>query len=1591
MVSWNRKRLLGLVKTRLAPWLISAMVLLVGLSITLVLWQEAKENHVKNLNAALDYAADQTQTNILARLHAYETVMRGVKGFIDGSEKVSVSEFRSYVDALKIHEKKSGVLGIGLVTIVPFADKARHLEAIRKLELPNYKIRPEGERQVYAPITRMEPMAGDNLKALGLDVFAVPIARVAIERARDTNEVAITNHFTLVQDAGKSNVFSFVMYLPIFKAGANLNTLSSRRANIKGWVDVPFRINDLMAGLKGEFDQDIGLEIHDGNVVSSQSRMYHSEVKSSGYNLADGMLQTKRQLDFAGHTWTLLLNTTPEFESRVSNLHQSKIIAGAGAAFSIMLALLAWVLVKGQQVAMNRYLKLFKQSGSGVLVLNREHRILDANPAALKMFGYKRDEFLKLHLPKVLLGAEVDKINPVVESMMAGELHTGEWMHVRKNGTKFMAEVNARKLDSQTYFAILHDLTNRKRNEQRILRLNNLYQALSETNQAIVRMSDENDLFPLACKCAVNFGGMQTAWVGVLDEQSKLILPVATYGKGLDFLESLQISSRADIQEGQGPSGIAFRENHYVVVNNFLEDPLTQPWRAYSHQYGWNALGAFPIARNARPFAIFIVYSPEIDAFDKETIALLNEMSSDISFALDNFDREAQRCLAQDKLQLAQLEAAESRDRYRDLYEFAPIGYLSISKHGMITEVNWKVTSMLGVKRGDLNEQHFSQFVATEEKSRWQSLFLSMQDLDGGEELNFDIKLAHISGTVITANLNCLRMDDEIDQPVLRVAMLDVTELKRTEEEKQRADVRLQATIDAIPDLLFEIDVHGRYFSAHSPSKYLLPVPPEALIGKTVREVMSEEAANIVMSAIREADDQDRSQGKQFELALPSGQFWFELSVAKKPKVAGEDIRFIMLSRDVTERKQSELKLLESSASLAKAQASAHLGSWELDLTTMTGTWSDENFRLYDLDPELGAPSFAEYIVLIHPDDREMIIELQRQLPTLVGSIKFESRTNPSLGPVRTLSNSIKVIRDASGRAIRAAGTSLDITERKLAELEFRIAATAFESQEGMMVTDVNKVILRVNKAFTKISGYTAEEAVGQTPRLVSSGHHHEDFYTSMWQNIEASGYWEGEVWNRRKSGEVYPQHLTITAVMSDDGIVTNYVATFTDVTLRNAAEAEINHLAFYDVLTRLPNRRLLIDRLNHALSAGARLGWGGALLFLDLDHFKTLNDTLGHDVGDLLLRQVADRLTDCVREGDTVARLGGDEFVVMLEDLSKHPLDAASQAEIIANKILISISQPYQLGASSYQTTASIGVVLFSENEHSQDVLLKHADIAMYQAKKMGRNTLCFFDPNMQEAINTRAALEVDLRKALDNKQFELYYQIQVDRLGKALGAEALIRWIHPERGLVSPLEFIPLAEETGLILPIGQWVLETACAQLNAWQAIAQTHELTLSINVSAKQFYQSTFAKQVQAAVAQSGINPMRLKLELTESIMLENIEATITKMMELKNIGVKFSLDDFGTGYSSLQYLKLLPLYQLKIDRSFVREIAVDSSDQAIVRTVIAMADTLNLDVIAEGVETDEQRELLMSCGCNAYQGFLFGRPVPISQFNLSLKR
>ncbi|MES2582095.1 MAG: EAL domain-containing protein [Pseudomonadota bacterium] len=477
------------------------------------------------------------------------------------------------------------------------------------------------------------------------------------------------------------------------------------------------------------------------------------------------------------------------------------------------------------------------------------------------------------------------------------------------------------------------------------------------------------------------------------------------------------------------------------------------------------------------------------------------------------------------------------------------------------------------------------------------------------------------------------------------------------------------------------------------------------------------------------------------------------------------------------------------------------------------------------------------------------------------------------------------------------------------------------------------------------------------------------------------------EMLRRRPDGSAMWISISGAPIFDDKGVFTGYRGTGREISARKQAEADIERLAFYDALTGLPNRRLLIDRLNQAVASSARRSCYGALLFIDLDNFKVLNDTRGHHMGDELLKQVATRLTECVRAIDTVARLGGDEFVVMLEDLGSVEIDAAGQAEAIAKKILTAINRHFVLGDQPHHSSPSIGVTLFFNHEQSVDVLLQRADLAMYQSKAAGRNTLRFFDPVMQAAASARAVLEIDLRHALEHQEFTLYYQPVVDEHSVITGVEALLRWQHPQRGMVSPAEFIPVAEQAGLIIPLGQWVLQAACAQLVAWNTSAATRKLTMAVNVSARQFRHPEFTDQLLDLLRESGANPYRLKLELTESMLLSDFDDVIVKMGELRSIGVNFALDDFGTGYSSLSYLKRLPLDQLKIDQSFVRDVLTDPNDAAIARTILSLAHSLDLSVVAEGVETAGQRDFLLKIGCKAFQGYFFGRPVPVEALEL----
>lgn len=692
----------------------------------------------------------------------------------------------------------------------------------------------------------------------------------------------------------------------------------------------------------------------------------------------------------------------------------------------------------------------------------------------------------------------------------------------------------------------------------------------------------------------------------------------------------------------------------------------------------------------------------------------------------------------------------------------------------------------------------------------------------------------------------------------------------------------------------------------------------------------------------------------------------------------------VAILHDTTEHRQAQDSLLISDEWHHAILSGSMDGFW---LTNLQGQLLEVNQAYCEMSGYNQQELLTMYVSDLEAKEspEDMVAYIQKVASN--GEDRFESEHRRKDGSIFHVEVSVQYRQTDGGRLVVFLQ---DITERKLKENDLRVAATAFNAHNSIIISDASNLIIRTNNAFTKTSGYTQEEVLGKNLIMFCAKQNDSHLYSTILTHIMSKGFWEGEIWNQRKNGEVYPALLNITVVKDKNNNVENYVTHLTDISTQKAAAAEIENLAFYDTVTGLPNRRLLLDRLNHAMADSARTGKEGALLFLDLDNFKTLNDSSGHEVGDILLTMVAKRLKECVREVDTVARFGGDEFVVILEGLKVQNIEATVNAESVANKILVALQQPYLINNQKRHSGVSMGVTLFNGNQSSTEELLKQADIAMYEAKK-ARNSIQFFNPAMQASITDQVSLEHELRKAVELQQFQLYYQVQVDNSGFPTGAEVLLRWLHPEQGLISPAKFIPLAEETELILPIGQWVLECACAQIKIWQGDELTRNFALSVNVSAKQFHQKYFVDEVQAALLYHDINPALLKLELTESMLLKDVESTIETMQTLRKIGVQFSLDDFGTGYSSLQYLKRLPLNQLKIDGSFIRDIAVNTSDQAIVCTIAAMANTLELDVIAECVETQEQYIQLQKSGCRHYQGYLFGKPVPIEEFDKKLKK
>ncbi|WP_413436955.1 PAS domain S-box protein [Sulfuriferula sp. GW1] len=840
-----------------------------------------------------------------------------------------------------------------------------------------------------------------------------------------------------------------------------------------------------------------------------------------------------------------------------------------------------------------RYRLLFEYAPSGIVIANPESYYLDANESMCRMLGYTRDELIGLRASDIVFQAEIQHIEPALQAIKTENHYLREWRLRRKDGSTFAAEVTATTMPDGNLLGIIRDITERKLAEAQVLRLTQLYAALSQCNQAIVRCASEAELLPQVCRDAVVFGGMKMAWIGMLDEASKLIKPVASFGVGIEFLEGIEVSVDANKPSGQGPTGTAMRGNQPYWCQDFHQDPATAVWREGGMKFGWNAMASLPLHRHGVTVGAFILYSDTVNAFDKAAQDLLVEMAMDIGFALNRFDNETERKREQDQLR------------------------------------------------------------------------------------------------------------------------------------------KLSQTVEQSPNVI--------------------------------------------------------------------------------------------------------------------------------------------------------------------------------------------------------------------------------------------------------LITDLDARIEYVNTAFVKTTGYSPDEVIGKNPRLLKSGKTPRTTYDSMWDCLNRGESWQGELFNKRKDGIEYIESVYISPMREDSGQITHYLGIKEDITERKYAEERIQYLANFDVLTGLPNRIQLAEHLKYALSLAKRSNGYLALMFIDLDRFKDINDTLGHSIGDAFLIEAARRLQSVLREEDTASRMGGDEFILML------PGCDAVGASQVAQKLLDVIAEPYLINLYDLVVTASIGIALYPYDGVDLETLSKSADTAMYRAKQDGRNGYCFFTAEMQARTTRNLQLINALRHALERDQLQIYYQPQVSmRDPHITGAEALLRWQHPEFGMISPEEFIPAAEDSGLILPIGEWVLRTAVQQLKQW--IDNGHEpMIISVNLSAVQFRHPSLPDLVTNILNEAQLPAQYLELELTEGVAMQDPPGAIAMMNKLHERGIRMSIDDFGTGYSSLSYLKKFKVYKLKIDQSFVRDISTDLEDKAIVAAIISMAKSLGLQTIAEGVETAEQLEFLSAQGCDEVQGYFYSKPLSATQF------
>lgn len=1132
----------------------------------------------------------------------------------------------------------------------------------------------------------------------------------------------------------------------------------------------------------------------------------------------------------------------------------------------------------------------------------------------------------------------------------------------------FMVSLHSPK--PEHFVAILDNITERKEAEERERHTKSIYHALSETNEAILKLKSTGELYSDVCRIAVEYGGMAHAWIGVPDSEGHFI-PVGRYGifanptdrsKLADTSYQITVLATPDRPEGRGPSGIAFRENRTVVVNDIHDDERLAPWHELAKRGGTRAMAAFPIVKSGRPYGVFSVYSDQPDVFDEEIVALLEGMVHNLGFALDSLERETL--------------LRESEARFRTLFENARDGILIVDMAGRLIDTNACGAQMLGYSRDEIRRLKVRDILSELERSRVPD---NWEGWEVGSNAVSEWVFLRKDGSTFEGEVNSQLLPDGRFMGILR----DVTERKKIEQEMAKFSEQLQLALDAANMGWWHYDVATDKVTYDERYQRICGFSGESLGSKDVLNRTHPDDRAKLQENMDAALNPVNPEPYEIEvrIVLDDGSVrWIQAHGIATVEGEGKNrhaTEMVGTVADITEKKEAAERLIESEEKFRTLVEGASDAVFVHDMDgrivevnkmacDSLGYTRDELLQMsvFDVDPDFD-PKYAKS-VWSQPARGEVITIPSRH-----------HRKDGTLFPVEVRISSILV----SGQRLFIALVR-DVTERERAEEAQRLAATIYrDSSEAMIVLDENHMIVMVNQAFANITGYDSTEVIGRKPSFLRAGQHDEAFYDGMWQQVDETGRFKGETWQKKKNGQFFAVQVTVNAIAGERGIPQRYVVLLSDITEKKLSDDMIWNQANFDTLTGLPNRRFFRDRLEHEVRNAKRSKLPLALLFIDLDGFKDVNDTLGHDMGDMLLKEAAGRLYHCVRESDTVARLGGDEFTVILTELHD-----PGNADRVAHHILQTLSEPVTLGNEVAYVSASVGITLFPSDAVDVENLIRNADQAMYEAKQRGKNQYQYFTPAMQNEAIKRMRLVNDMRNALERNEFEIMYQPIVElSTGRILKAEALIRWRHPRIGLINPVEFISAAEDTGMITSFGNWVFHEAAKLAALWRE-KYYPDFQISVNISPVQFRK----EGIDPAVWLEHLKGLSLPgqgivVEITEGLLLDVSPKVSEQLLMLRDAGIEVALDDFGTGYSSLAYLQKFNIDYLKIDQAFIRNLTADSGDMALCEAIIVMAHKLDIKVIAEGIETGSQRELMADAGCDFAQGYLFSKPVSADEF------